>query len=76
MLERLQKVFRNVFEDQSLMITIATAAKDIKSWDSLTHLELIASVEEEFSVKFTFNEVMGFNTVGDLLSLLEKKAHH
>lgn len=73
MLERLQQVFRNVFEDQRLIITPATSAKDIKMWDSLTHLELIAAVEEEFGIKFSFNEVMQFNHAGDLLHAIEKK---
>ncbi len=73
MLERMQQVFRSVFEDQRLVITPETSAKDIKMWDSLTHLELIAAVEAEFNLKFSFNEVMGFNSVGDMLRLIEKK---
>jgi len=73
MIERLQKVFREVFEDQRLIVTPETAAKDIKMWDSLTHLELIAAVEAEFTIKFSFNEVMGFNNVGDMMRVIEKK---
>jgi acyl carrier protein len=73
MLERMQQVFRAVFEDQRLVITPETSAKDIKMWDSLTHLELIAAVEAEFNLKFSFSEVMGFNNVGDMLRLIEKK---
>ena len=73
MLERLQMVFRNVFGNQELVIHYTTSAKDIKMWDSLTHIELIAHVEDEFDVKFSFNEVMQFNTVGDMLDVIEKK---
>ena len=69
---QLQEVFRNVFMDRTLTIGPGTSAKDIKMWDSLTHLELIASVEAEFGIKFTFNEVMEFNTVGDMLHVIEK----
>ena len=53
--------------DEKLSIHPGTTAKDIKMWDSLTHLELIAAVEAEFGLKFTFSEVMEFNTVGDML---------
>lgn len=73
MLERLQKVFRAVFEDERLSISESTSAKDIRMWDSLTHLELIAAVEAEFGIKFSFNEVMQFNNVGDMLRTIEKK---
>jgi acyl carrier protein len=73
MLEQLQQVFRKVFQDKDLVITTNTSAKDIKMWDSLTHLELIASIEEEFKINFSFDEVMQFNSVGDMIQVIEKK---
>lgn len=71
--EQLQKVFRVVFQNSGLVISESTSAKDLKMWDSLTHLELIAAVEEEFKIRFTFNEVMEFDTVGDMLKAIEIK---
>lgn len=71
--EQLQKVFRAVFQNSGLVISERTSAKDLKMWDSLTHLELIAAVEEEFKIRFTFNEVMEFDTVGDMLKAIEIK---
>ena len=53
--------------------TPTTSASDIKLWDSLMHIELIAAVEREFKITFTFNEVMRFNNVGDMLQVIEKK---
>lgn len=73
--DRLQTVFREVFDDPQLVIQSTTTADDIRAWDSLTHLELIASVEEEFKVKFSFEEVMHFHTVGDLFHCITKKIH-
>ena len=74
LLEQLQNVFRKVFQNGSLVIHASTSAKDIKMWDSLTHLELIDSVETEFKIKFSFDEVMQFNTVGDMMNAIETKA--
>ncbi len=71
--ERLQNVFRLVFQDTNLIIHSSTTANDIKMWDSLTHVELIAAVESEFNIVFSFNEVMQFNTVGDMLNVIETK---
>ncbi|MDQ3046114.1 MAG: acyl carrier protein [Bacteroidota bacterium] len=74
MKEKLQEVFRTVFSDQELMITESTTADDIPMWDSLTHLELIATIEEAFLIRFSFDEVMKFQTVGDMLRSLELKS--
>jgi acyl carrier protein len=70
---RLQQVFRKVFRKDDLVISPATSAKDIKMWDSLTHLELIAAVEEEFNIKFSFSEVMQFDSVGDMLVAIGRR---
>ena len=71
--DRLQQVFRKVFADERLNIGPATSAKDIRMWDSLTHLELIAAVEAEFGIRFSFGEVMQFNNVGDMLRLIAQR---
>ncbi len=73
MLEQLQKIFRSVFRNDTLIIQRTTSAKDITMWDSLIHLELIATVESEFKIELSFNEVMLLNNVGDMLSLIERK---
>ncbi len=73
MLEQLQNVFRAIFQNDTLIIQASTSAKDIKMWDSLMHLELIAAIESEFKVEFSFNEVMSFKDVGDMMNAIEKK---
>ncbi len=73
MRERVQNVFRDVFEDRMLLITEKTTAADIPTWDSLTHITLIVSLEEEFGIQFTSMEVTSMSCVGDLFTLLEKK---
>ena len=49
---RLNKVFRDVFDDDSINVTPKTTAKDIEDWDSLEHITLISAVEREFKMKF------------------------
>lgn len=71
--DRLQEVFRTVFEDDDIEISNETTADDIDAWDSLTHVQLIVSVEKEFSLKFSTVEVMKLKNVGDFIALIEKK---
>ena len=54
---RLNEVFREVFDDDSITVNAETTAADIEDWDSLTHIQLIAAVEDEFGVKFSMKQV-------------------
>ena len=67
------RVFRKVFDREDLLVTEHTTAADISGWDSLTHMSLIAAVEDHFKIVFTFEEIREFNNVGDLVKLINKK---
>lgn len=71
--ERLQEVFRDVFDDDEIVIANDTTADDIEGWDSLTHVQLIVAVEKEFSIKFSTVEVMKLKNVGEFIELINKK---
>jgi acyl carrier protein len=64
--QRIQKVFQEVFDNDGLYVTDAMSAKDVPNWDSLAHVKLIVSLEEEFSVRFSLQEVTTMSNVGDL----------
>ena len=49
------------------------SAGDVEEWDSLSHAILIVSVEEEFSIHFDTLEITNLQSVGDLVSLIERK---
>ena len=71
--ERLTQVFRDFFDDDSIVIDEDTTADDIDDWDSLEHINLIASVEQEFGIKFTMGEVQAMKNVGDMADLIAAK---
>ncbi len=71
--EPLTRVFRNVFNDESLILRPDLAAPDVENWDSLSHIELIVAVERQFRVKFTTAEITSLNNVGDLARLIQRK---
>ncbi len=68
--EKLQEVFQDVFDDNSIVITDTTTAADIDGWDSLTHINLLASVEDEFDIKFDMKAVQGLKNVGAMADLI------
>lgn len=72
-LNRLTKVFRDVFEREDLQISAETSAEDIDNWDSLTHVTLMIKVERTFGVRFSSSEVARLQTVGELTQLIETR---
>jgi acyl carrier protein len=72
-LEKLTEVFRDVFEDDELIVSRQTTARDVADWDSLRHVTLMLSAEKAFGVRFSSSEVAGLKDVGELVDLVEKK---
>ncbi|MBP5385364.1 MAG: acyl carrier protein [Lachnospiraceae bacterium] len=71
--ERLQDVFRDVFDDEEIVISEETTAADIDGWDSLTHIQLVVAVQNEFGVKFSMVETSSMKNVGDFIRLIESR---
>lgn len=71
--ERLNKVFRKVFDDDSIIVTRKTTANDIDDWDSLEHIRLVGAVEREFKIKFTMKEVSSMKNVGEMMDIIAER---
>lgn len=74
MLDRVNAVFRDVFDDDELTVGRETSAADVAGWDSLMHVRLILAMEKAFRVRFSSSEVASLKNVGDLVDLVERKA--
>ena len=68
--ERLNEVFRDVFDDETIEVDDLTTADDIDDWDSLEHINLIAAVEKEFGIKFRMGEVSTMKDVGEMVEII------
>jgi acyl carrier protein len=71
--EQLTDVFRNVFDDDGIVINPETTADDIEGWDSLSHVNLIIAVELKFNIEFTQQEIRSFSNVGEMEKCIENK---
>lgn len=72
--DRLNEVFRDVFDDPGITVTDATTAADIDGWDSLMHITLISAVEDEFDVSFPMKDVLAMKNVGDMVDAIAARA--
>lgn len=74
-LNELSSLFREVLDNDSIVLNEETTAADIEEWDSLSHIMLIVEIEKRFKIKFTSTEILKFKNVGDLAnSILNKTA--
>ncbi|MBR4554332.1 MAG: acyl carrier protein [Ruminococcus sp.] len=71
--DRLEEIFRDVFDDDSITLYEDTTADDIDDWDSIEHITLISAVEKEFKMKFSMGEVSGMKDVGEMVTILMQR---
>lgn len=73
MSERLERIFREVFDDGSLRLSPEISPETFPAWDSLSHVRLIMALEAEFDTKFTTDEVIEADSAASIQALLEGK---
>ncbi len=71
--ERLNDVFRDVFDDDEIEVYPDTTADDIDDWDSLEHITLISAVEREFRMKFKMGEISSMKNVGEMAAIIAER---
>ena len=63
-----------VFEDtDGNEITENSIFSHFEEWDSLTALTLIATIDDEYNVEITGDEINNANTLGDIFDIVQKK---
>lgn len=72
-LATLTDVFRDVFDDEDIVISRETTAKNIPAWDSVNHVTLMIQIESKFKLRFNSGEVAGLKNVGELIDLIDRK---
>ena len=71
--EPLTDIFREVFDDDDIALSSEMTADDVDGWDSLSHVNLIVTIETRFNIKFSHKELLTFKNVGGLMTNIESK---
>ena len=71
--KQLTEIFRDLFDDDTIVLTPETTAADIEGWDSFNHINLIVATEARFGIKFRTAELEGLHNVGHLVRLIQEK---
>ena len=70
---RVQKILLTVFPNVSGGFKEEWGPDDIENWDSMTHLNMVMALGDEFKIDLDFNEIMEIVTIGDIYKILNKK---
>ncbi len=68
-----QDIFRDIFDEDDLVISDSTSSDEIEDWDSLNHINLVSAIEKEFKIKFALGELMTLKDVGAMIDLMVEK---
>ncbi|MET6991023.1 acyl carrier protein [Sediminicola arcticus] len=74
-LEKLTLIFRDVLENNTIVLNEDTIAQDIDEWDSLNHIYLVVEIERQLNVKFTTQEISEWKNIGDILKAIKKHSN-
>lgn len=68
--EKLNEIFKDVFDDDELIVTDDTVSEQVEGWDSLTHISLVATIEEEFGIHFNMDNIAKMKNVSAMVDLI------
>ena len=70
---RVQDIFRDIFDEDDMVINDKTNPDDVEDWDSLNQINLVSSIEKEFKIKFSIGELVALKDVGAMVDLMIEK---
>lgn len=72
-LAKVQEIFRDVLDNEDIVLNDETIADDIDEWDSLSHIQLVVAIEKEFKIKFSSKEILSWDNVGEMIETIAEK---
>ncbi len=73
-MSRLLPLFRDVLDDETVVIDPTSNAETIPGYDSLAHINVVTAIEQEFGISFEFLELIRLRNVGDMIDLVARKS--
>lgn len=72
LLHKLETIFSKVLK-KTITLKKHYTANDIQDWTSFTHIQLIHEIEKQFNIKFSFQDILSFQNIEDIINKIKDK---
>jgi acyl carrier protein len=72
-MEQTTEIFRDVLDNDDIVLEPSTTADDIEEWDSLSHIQLIVAIEKHFKIRFKTSEITSYKNIGEMCEGIQSK---
>lgn len=71
-LEKLTPLARTVFESPELVLTDEMSSETMDKWTSLSFMQLLTAIEQEFGFRFKMMELLSLKNMGDIINTIAR----
>ena len=68
--QRIKKVMAHVFDISEASIDNISSPRTIKKWNSLAHMNLVLSLEDEFSINFSDEQIISMRDFQTIVQII------
>ena len=72
-LDRLAAVFEKAFGFDPQRFSVQLAPEEVPNWDSIGHMNLVATLEQEFNLQFEVDEIMEMSSPQKILDIMKAR---
>ena len=70
---QLNGIFEDILDNGPVCLADTTVPADVDGWDSLAHIQLVVAMEKHFDIKFTSEEILLWQNVGEMVDCILTK---
>ena len=63
-------IFKDIFEIEGVELSLDSQQKNIEDWDSIGHIRLMLTIEEEFKIQILSEKAAELNSVRSIVQYL------
>ena len=71
-LDKIKEVFIEVLKLQNEQYTDSLSYLDYDPWDSVTHMRIVAKIEQAFDIEFEMRDIIAMETVAKVKEIVGK----
>lgn len=66
-------LLKDILELENITLDDTESLDNLEGWDSVTHITLVASLEDLYSVTFSLQELEEITTIRNIASIIDRK---